>query len=217
MGMMSKISSKHLLYIISSINIAVSLVVIFVLTPGLVGWGSEIKMKPISITDSQVLQNQNNVKLVEQIVPGVPMRLKIPTINVDSAVEFVGLTSQGALDTPKNQNDVAWYYKGQRPGESGNAVIDGHYGWKDGKESAFDNLYKLIKGDKILVEDDKGVVVSFVVRDTRRYDVDANASEVFDSSDDNAHLNLITCEGDWDKNSKSYSKRLVVFADKENQ
>jgi len=35
------------------------------------------------------------------------------------------------------------------------------------------------------------------------------------SSDAKAHLNLITCEGVWDKVSKSYSKRLVVFTDRE--
>jgi len=148
----------------------------------------------------------------EQISFGLPVRLKIPEINVDSAVEYVGLDSDGAMDTPKSQDNVVWYELGQRPGENGSAVIAGHYG---GKASVFDNLYKLRKGDKLYIEDDKGVTVSFVVRENRRYDPEADASNVFNSNDGKSHLNLITCEGDWNKDSKSYDKRLVVFTDKE--
>ncbi|MDO8183747.1 MAG: class F sortase [bacterium] len=144
---------------------------------------------------------------------GLPARLKIPTIGVDAAVEYVGLTSDKTMDVPKNPTDVAWFELGPRPGEIGGAVIAGHYGGK--KTSAFDNLYKLRKGDKIYIEDDQGVIISFVVRETRRYDPSADASYVFGSNDGKSHLNLITCEGEWDKVSKTYSQRLVVFTDKE--
>lgn len=118
-------------------------------------------------------------------------------------------------DVPKDFTNVAWFNLGPRPGEEGSAAIAGHFGRKNGKASAFDNLYKLRKGDKIYVEDDKGEVITFVVRGIRRYDPKADASGVFFSSDGKAHLNLITCEGAWNKVTKSYSKRLVVFADKE--
>lgn len=146
---------------------------------------------------------------------GRPVRLKIPGINVDATVEYVGLTSDGTMNIPKSQDDVAWFMLGPRPGEKGSAVIAGHYGWKDGKASVFDNLYKLRKDDKLYVEDDKGAIISFVVRESRRYDPKADASDVFDSNDGKPHLNLITCEGVWDKVSQSYSERLVVFTDKE--
>lgn len=145
---------------------------------------------------------------------GRPVRLKIPGINVDAAVEHVGLTSDGTMNIPKNPDDVAWFMLGSRPGEKGSAVIAGHYGWKDGKASVFDDLYKLRKGDKLFVEDDKGVTISFVVRESRRYDPKADASDVFDSNDGKSHLNLITCKGVWDKVSQSYSERLVIFTDK---
>jgi len=154
-----------------------------------------------------------------QILPipiGEPMRLKIPKINVDTAIEYVGLTSDGAVDVPKNPTNAAWFNLGPRPGNNGSAVITGHYGpWENGKESIFDNLHKLRKGDKLYIEDDKGVIISFVVRESRSYDPKADASDVFGSNDGKSHLNLITCEGVWNKDSKSYSKRLVVFTDKE--
>ena len=147
--------------------------------------------------------------------PAMPTRLMIPAINVDTILERVGLTSKGAVDIPKNQDNAAWFELGSRPGENGVAIITGHYGWKDNKPSAFDNLYKLHVGDKLLVENENGTTTIFVVRETRRYSPDADASDVFVSEDGGPHLNLITCEGDWNKTTKSYSKRLVVFADKE--
>jgi LPXTG-site transpeptidase (sortase) family protein len=148
-------------------------------------------------------------------VIGQPVRLRIPGINVDSAIESVGLIAGGAMDTPKNFTNVAWFNLGQRPGEIGSAVIAGHYGIIDGKASAFDNLHKLRQGDKLSIEDDKGSVISFVVRESRSYDPDADASGVFTSSDGKSHLNLIACEGIWDETTQSYSRRLVVFADEE--
>ncbi len=165
-------------------------------------------------TQSSLALVGENIKEQEQMI-GLPVRLKIPAINVDSAVEYVGLDSGGAMNVPEDPANVAWFKLGQRPGENGAAVIAGHYGWKDGKAAAFDNLYKLRKGDKVYIEDDKGAVISFVVRESRRYEPKADASAVFESNDGKAHLNLVTCEGDWNEASKSYSKRLVVFADKE--
>lgn len=146
---------------------------------------------------------------------GLPMRLRIPKINVNAAIEHVALTADGAMNMPKDFADVAWYAPGPRPGENGNAVIDGHFGKKNGKASVFDNLHQLQKGNKIYVEDDKGVITTFVVRESRVYDPAADVAEVFIATDGQAHLNLITCEGVWDPVSKSYSKRLVIFADKE--
>lgn len=142
-------------------------------------------------------------------------RLRIPQINVDALIEDVGLTPEGAMDSPRGPNEAGWYKLGPKPGESGSAVIDGHSGWKNGIPAVFDNLHKLSKGDKIFVEDEKGSVITFVVREIRKYNPTADASDVFWSTDGNAHLNLITCGGIWDKISRSSSERLIVFADKE--
>lgn len=151
----------------------------------------------------------------QEQVRGLPVRLKIPEIAVDDAVEQVGVTSEGEMGTPKGPTGVAWFSLGPRPGEIGSAVISGHYGWKNGIPAVFDNLYKLRAGDRLYIEDENGVITTFVVRELRRYGENADASEVFTSRDGKAHLNLVTCEGVWNKFSKSYSKRLVVFTDKE--
>lgn len=141
--------------------------------------------------------------------------LKIPKINVDAPIEDVGLTLQGAMDTPKGPSGVVRFNLGPRPGEVGSAVIAGHYGWKNEIPAVFDNLHKLEKGDKIYIKDEKGIMMTFVVRQLRTYGENEDATLVFDSSDGEAHLNLVTCQGVWNKDKKSYSNRLVVFADKE--
>lgn len=151
----------------------------------------------------------------EQVSRGFPTRIKISKINLDAEIEYVGLTPSGEMDTPKNIGNVGWYEPGVRPGEEGSAVIAGHYGWRDGEASAFDELHKLRIGDTFSVEDDTGGVVTFVVRARRRYYPKDDATDVFTSTDGKAHLNLITCDGDWNSITEDYSERLVVFADRE--
>ena len=116
---------------------------------------------------------------------------------------------------PKGPATSAWFDLGPRPGENGSAVIDGHFGWKDGIPAVFDNLSKLQKGDIIYVEDTTGSTTAFVVRDIETYGQDEDASDIFASDDGKAHLNLITCGGVWNNAQKSYSNRLVVFTDEE--
>ena len=148
------------------------------------------------------------------LVAGLPVRLQIPKIHVDSVLGQVGLTPAGAVAVPVGPTNAAWFDLGPRPGEVGNAIIVGNYGWKNGIPAVFDKLYSLHAGDLIYVVDGQGVTTTFVVRQIRLYGSTDDPSAVFVSSDGKDHLNLITCEGVWSASEKSYSKRLVVFADK---
>lgn len=170
-------------------------------------------------------QTQNSpLSLVKIISPPIELArvsfkntisIRIPKIGVDAHIKQVGLTSQGSVGVPDGPVDTAWFNLSSYPGEIGTAVIVGHYGWKDGISAVFDNLSKLRLGDKIYVQDKNGLIIIFSVRKSQRYNSNTNTADVFYSNDGKSHLNLITCEGTWDKVSKSYSKRLVVFADRE--
>jgi LPXTG-site transpeptidase (sortase) family protein len=194
--MQSKISLKHSL---SIAGIAFFLVVVFCLIENQFPRGYYVKTM---LPDSEIVLKYT-------------IRLKIPEINVDIVVEQLGLTIDGFMDASKDPASAAWFALGPRPGEKGSAVISGHYGWKNGMPAIFDNLHKLVKGDRLYVEDEKGAITTFVVQEIRTYGQNDDVSAVFTSSDGKAHLNLITCEAVWDKVSKSYSNRLVVFSDKE--
>ena len=202
--MQLKILSRKTLLIIALVSLSFSLLSIFYFS-----FKDLIYIKEPSISKTTVTSDEGaNLNF------GLPVRLKIPKINVDTSLESIGLTSEGAIGTPERQEDAAWFNLGPRPGEIGTAIITGHYGyWLNGKGSVFDNLYRLRKGDLLYVEDDKGQTISFVIRKLQRYDATANATEVFVSSDDEPHLNLITCEGAWNNLSNNYSLRLVIFAD----
>lgn len=150
----------------------------------------------------------------EEVEYGSPVRLKIPSIGVNTNLEHVGLTSEGEVGVPKGPARAGWFDNWPRPGQNGSAIIVGHYGWVDGKPAVFDKLHALQKGDKLYVEDDKGEIITFVVRYSQRYDPEEHAPDVFKPNDGLAHLNLITCEGAWNETQDSYSTRLVVFTDK---
>lgn len=171
-----------------------------------------LAQKPLHNT-SQHAQAQNQVLGVDtqQKKEGLPVRLKIPSIDVYASIENVGVTSEGAMEIPSNSVDVGWFNLGPRPGEEGNAVIAGHVDGESGATGVFVNLHKLKKGDKLYVEDSLGTVKTFVVSESRVYDP-GYAEEVF-SAKDGVHLNLVTCDGVWDGTKKSYTKRLIVFAD----
>lgn len=201
--------SKWSLLILKTIEITISVMIILILIAGLIIQN----YYPEFIQGKEILVSNENIK--DQSVIGIPTRLEIPRLNINASLESVGLTSKGAVEVPKSSINAAWYNLSPRPGEIGNSIIDGHSGWKNGTQSVFDNLYKIKKGDKIYVEDEKGMINVFIVRDFKPYGPKDDVSVVFNSNDDRAHLNLITCVAAWDVKQKSLNDRFVVFSDKE--
>ncbi len=175
---------------------------------------SKLQSQDITIEQAQTSNVlQPTVKAPEAYVSGLPVRLLIPKINVSASTESLGLTVDGDLDAPKDVANAGWYNLGPRAGSPGTAVMDGHFGAANGKAAVFDSLHTLQKGDLIYVADSNNVTHTFIVRETRLFQPDEDASVVFRSDDNKAHLNLITCQGKWDNRKESYSTRLVVFTD----
>lgn len=143
---------------------------------------------------------------------GLPVRLKIERLGIDAAIEQVGVGKDGAMQAPKGPLGAGWYKLGTKPGERGSAVIAGHSGYKDGREAIFDHLTKLVAGDRVVVVDETGVSIAFVVRESRLLDPAADATDVFARAD-GAYLNLVTCTGAWSEAAHTHTKRLVVFTD----
>jgi LPXTG-site transpeptidase (sortase) family protein len=213
-----KISIASILTAVSLLVLA-SLVQAAAFTPtdhgNILGNAAMISRAPENLIDDKPVNFIQSILFPEQASLGISY-LKIPTINVDALIESMGVTSDGAMEAPSGAQDVGWYAFGPLPGDKGTAVIDGHYGhWKNGDKSVFNDLNKLIPGDKIYVEDENGVINTFVVRELRTYNPEADASNVFASNDGKSHLNIIACAGIWNEAQKTYSNRLVVFTDKE--
>lgn len=170
-----------------------------------------------------VFQPKNNTEYhdivsgskIEEANFGQPIKIVIPKLSVDAKIEYVGILADGTMGVPKGPNEVAWYSLGVAPGTIGNSVMAGHSGWKNNLPAVFDKLDKLKKGDKIIIEDVRGMTITFIVSGSQSYEPTIDAKEIFIGSDGKSHLNLITCTGLWDQSTNSHNKRLVVFADLE--
>lgn len=145
-----------------------------------------------------------------QPVP-LPVRLRIPALTLDAGIVRVGLDADGRMDAPPTYDEAAWYEIGPPPGQIGNAVIAGHLDSKTGP-AIFYRLRELDAGDDIWIVLDDGSERRFIVAKTAVYPVDgAPLGQIFGPTA-GRHLNLITCDGSFDRVSQQYNERLVIFA-----
>lgn len=171
-----------------------------------------VKKQILSVQPTQSLVLPQKTSPTPQVTPGIPQTITIPKIHVAAVVESVGMDSQGRMDVPQNAVDTAWYKPGFRPGMKGSAVIDGHLDRVTGAPAVFWDLKELTPGDTISVTEDNGKTYTFSVERIVKYpDNSFPIKDVFASSEV-PMLNLITCNGTWDKNTKNYSDRLVVYS-----
>ena len=144
--------------------------------------------------------------------PLVPARLRIPSIGVNAKVEEVGKKPDGAMATPSNFTDVAWYAPGSKPGAPGNAVFAGHVNNALSMDGVFAKLKDVDMGEDIIIEDETGARLEYEVVDIVIYPANqAPAEEIFRTTGA-SQIVLITCDGEWDSLARSYNERLVVVA-----
>ncbi len=145
--------------------------------------------------------------------PSQPQTLTIQRLGVNAQIESVAMDEKGNMDVPKQVMNVAWYNLGAKPGERGNAVIAGHLDTVSGKPAVFYKLSSLEAGDTIMVTDAEKNSYTYTVVRKENYPFDSfPLQEVFGVSS-KKRLNLITCEGSFDKTAKNYSHRTVVYAE----
>lgn len=140
-----------------------------------------------------------------------PQRLRIPSLQIDTTIQHVGVNKNGNMGTPSNFTDVAWYKYGPAPGDSGSAVIAGHVDNALSLSGVFKDLNQIEVGDRVYVEDATGRELVFEVTSVRTYPYDDVPTEILFNASGTRRLNLITCEGTWLKDKKTYDQRLVVF------
>ena len=139
-----------------------------------------------------------------------PVQLLIPSLDVHRAVEAVGVNRSGVMNLPVNAWNAGWYQGGPVPGAPGDAVIEGHAGYP-GKPMIFGRLVMLRAGDKIIVVLADGTRQLFLVDSMTSIPVGTAPPDLGEPYGP-PRLTLITCTGHFDKNSYSYSSRLVLEA-----
>lgn len=142
-----------------------------------------------------------------------PVVLTIPKLGVNAGVEQVGLDNQQRMDVPKDPMNVGWYKYGPVPGQAGNAVMDGHLD-SDTGPAVFFRLQHLVAGDIFTVTNAVGKTSRFRITSIDNYIFDQVPMDQVFGPADIPRLNLITCGGSFDRASKNYSHRLVVYSEK---
>ncbi len=139
--------------------------------------------------------------------PGIAARLEIPAIKLETDV-----VEGGIVTSPRGEPEwqtvpfVALQYRELgRVGGRGNAVISGHVVTIN-EGNVFRDLNKLDFGDSIQVRTDEGAF-TYIVEDMSL--VKPDQIEVMEQTQD-YRLTLITCGGEFDSRSRSFSHRLVV-------
>jgi len=153
-------------------------------------------------------------KANHKVPPQNPKYLIIPKLSVNTNIQAMGVTAQGAIDAPKTAWDVGWYQNGTLPGSgSGAALIDGHVNDAFNTPGVFSELPNLSKGDDVIIIRGDDSRLTYKVVDTVSQPLkDIDMEKMLHSADPSKEgLNLITCGGRYDKTTKTYSDRIVVF------
>jgi len=157
-------------------------------------------LPPLSteVLPSWIEESSSPVDSLSEFPP--PMRLAIPSLNIDAPVAEVD------IEWPRGELTwtVGHYRNSANPGQPGDVIMYGHKSsYVRDEGSVFRNLYKIGLGDPIYVS---------TANNWYRYRVDK--VEIADKNDvsiltpvDQPRLILITCEPDF-----VYSHRLVVSA-----
>ena len=141
-----------------------------------------------------------------------PRYLTIKKLGIHAPVVSLGLTTGGAVDTPKNIWNAGWYNGSAKPGNDGATLIDGHSSASHG--ALFGNLDKLAAGDQIQVERGDGTVLTYKIAYTtivNRNSVDMG-SMMKPYGGAAKGLNIITCTGKWIDAEKTLENRVLVYA-----
>jgi len=140
-----------------------------------------------------------------------PQKLTIPSLNIVSTILPVGREANNEMSLPDSLTDSGWYKDGIAPGNPGKSVIAAHTGYPD-NPSQFRKLEQLQPKDTFSVTDIAGNVAEFEIIQKAAYrPEEAPLTSIFGDSP-TPRLALITCAGEWQPASESYTHRLVIFA-----
>jgi sortase (surface protein transpeptidase) len=146
------------------------------------------------------------------VAPDLPRTITIKKLGLRARVLQLGVLANGEMATPSNTNDTGWYTGSARPGERGAAIINGHVSGLT-RGGVFLGIKKLTAGDKIAVTKGNGEILTYEVRATEAVPAGqldmSKLFNVYEGKDEG--LNLITCAGTYNRSTKSFDQRTVVY------
>lgn len=157
------------------------------------------------------LQDPTTADVAEGAALGIPTRIQIPRIGVDSTLEHLALGAGGELTAPVDFDLAGWYAGGVAPGGIGPAIIAGHVDSAVGP-AVFARIGELVPGDEIVVTTSTGSALTFVVTGSAQSAKAAFPTDEVYSNVPRPELRLITCAGAFDRSVGHYTDNLIQFA-----
>lgn len=141
---------------------------------------------------------------------GDPKYIVLPTISTEGFIQKADIDQNKQIAVPSNIHMAAWFIRSSIPGDPGLSIIDGHV---DGRENAgiFKKLGSIKPGDQYSVELGSGAIKKFKVIKVATVPVNDSTNILFSQDPTvSSQLNLITCGGTFDTETKSYDLRVIV-------
>ncbi|MER0447892.1 class F sortase [Streptomyces sp. Edi4] len=142
-----------------------------------------------------------------------PVRVRIPAAGVDaSPVLDLGLAADGTVEVPAvaDADKIGWYDKGVTPGQTGPAVLIGHFDTVQGP-AVLKNVSKIKAGDTVSVERADGKTAQFKVRALEQVDKKTFPTQKVYGNTDRPELRIVTCGGELTGGHRP--DNIIVYAD----
>lgn len=147
----------------------------------------------------------NNQKNVEK---NIPTTISFEKKQVESSIFEVGVDEVGRMQTLPDAQSITWYGKGAIPGDNGNGILAGHRDWK-GDIGFFQYLEEIQLQEPVRITYKDGTTKTFHVAQKEEFYEEEVPPYVM-SQEGEKRITLITCTGTFDKEKRSYVKRLIV-------
>lgn len=198
---------------------AIILIVVVLITCGVLFKTISSPEKPSSDSDvitvstnnpSEIKPNKNTYKW--QGAPDEPKYISLPTITAEGFVQKVGVDQNKEIAVPNNIYKAGWFVATAKPGNTGLSIIDGHVNGRV-NSGIFKDLVKLKVDDTYTVELGSGVTKNYRVTKIIQVPTKDAPNALFSQEPNiKSQLNLITCGGTFNKSTKQYDERVIVYA-----
>ncbi len=146
-------------------------------------------------------------------VAPAPVRLTLPRVGIDAAVDPVGVEPDGSMTIPREVDRVGWYRFGPAPGQPGSAVLAGHVDSATEGLGAMAPVRSAQVGDEVTVTDASGATTRWRVVARQEFVKQELPRDELFTRDGPPRLVLITCGGPFQADIGSYRDNVVVVAE----
>jgi len=133
-------------------------------------------------------------------------------VGVDAGTVKLGVGPDGALETPRDPDEVGWFVGASTPGGPGVAVLAGHVTW-NGRKTVFFDLGRLERGTKVAIERADGSIATFAITRRSTFPKDEFPTREVYRATSSPELVMITCGGEFDEDRRYYDSNVIAWAE----